>query len=204
MSTLSQRIAALRHEQGMTQTALAQQLPATRGAVAQWETGKSAPGLESLTRLAQIFQVSVDYLLGRCEERRLESRPGEQAAWSEDDPELAALLQQMFAQKSLRHPAHILLFCGQALNAGELEILCRGASPLRFPEVQLVRFFRKFPLEQVRAYYRAARVPLPQPFLDLESELRDILTRVRMSTDGSPEALEYVLQLAQEIFAGTP
>lgn len=200
MTILSQRISTLRHERELTQSGLAEMLPATRGAIAQWETGKSTPGVDSLTRLAQIFQVSVDYLLGRSAERNLREFPAEMAALLDFQPELPPLLQAMFAAKGLRNKAQVLIFTGQVLTAVELEALLRGATPLSFPEDKLVRFFRKFPLEQLREYYRTARLPLPQSFIDLESELREVIKQVRLSSDGSPEALEYVLQLAREIF----
>lgn len=201
MDVLSQRISSLRHERELTQSGLAELLGATRGAVAQWETGKSAPGVDSLIRLAQIFQVSVDYLLGRSEQRNLRELPVEMAGLLDFQPELSPILQAMFAGKGLRNKAQVMLFTGQVLTGVEIEALTRGATPLAFSEDKLVRFFRKFPLEQLREYYRAARLPLPQSFIDLESELREVIKQVRLSSDGSPEALEYVLQLAREIFS---
>jgi transcriptional regulator with XRE-family HTH domain len=38
-------------------------------AIAKWETGNSEPGNELLNRLASLFNISVDYLLGRTIER---------------------------------------------------------------------------------------------------------------------------------------
>ena len=200
MTILSQRISALRHERELTQSGLAELLTATRGAVAQWETGKSLPGLDSITRLAQIFEVSVDYLLGRSDIRNPRKIPAEMAGILDFQPELPLLLTAMFAGKGLRNQAQIMLYTGHALSAEELAALTIGASPLAFAEEKLVRFFRKFPLIQIREYFRVARTPLPQSFIDLESELREVIKQVRLSSDGSPAALEYVLQLAREIF----
>lgn len=66
---LSERIKALRNEKGISQTVLANQIGLTQQAVAKWEKGVSEPDSEMLQKLASFFDVSVDYLLGRTDER---------------------------------------------------------------------------------------------------------------------------------------
>ena len=48
---------------GLTQANLAQQIGVTQGAVTQWENGLTNPSLETLTRIASVFQCTVDDLL---------------------------------------------------------------------------------------------------------------------------------------------
>lgn len=52
-----------RIECGMTQTALAEALGVTPGAISQWESGLTRPTLDKLLRIAQILRCSVDELL---------------------------------------------------------------------------------------------------------------------------------------------
>ena len=58
------RIKELRKEQGFTQKQLADKLQVSNSAVCDWERGRTQPDLETLTKIATLFEVSVDYLLG--------------------------------------------------------------------------------------------------------------------------------------------
>ena len=58
---LSQRIRELRVAQGYSQVTLA----VSKQAVSNWENDNIQPSIEMLLRLAQLFSVSTDYLLGR-------------------------------------------------------------------------------------------------------------------------------------------
>jgi len=55
----------LRQEHALSQKELADRLGVSRSTVAMWETSSSQPDLHTLAALADLFQVSVDYLLGR-------------------------------------------------------------------------------------------------------------------------------------------
>ena len=61
---VAERIKALREQQGITQTELAKQLSITRSSVNAWELGISTPSTQYIVELANIFDVSTDYLLG--------------------------------------------------------------------------------------------------------------------------------------------
>ena len=63
MNIVSSSIKKLREERGMTQDELAEKLNVTRQAVSNWETGKTQPDIETLTRLAEIFDVSVERII---------------------------------------------------------------------------------------------------------------------------------------------
>lgn len=55
----------LRIQQNMKQSDLANLLHTTQRKVSYWETSKVEPDLDTLYALADIFDVSVDYLIGR-------------------------------------------------------------------------------------------------------------------------------------------
>lgn len=61
---LGERLRLLRKEAGLTQEELAQKIGKTRSAVAGYEAENKEPGIDTLVRLAQIFGVSLEYLIG--------------------------------------------------------------------------------------------------------------------------------------------
>ena len=62
--TLGKRIAALRKEKGLTQEQLAEKVGVSAQAVSKWENDVSCPDITLLPLLADLFDVSVDELLG--------------------------------------------------------------------------------------------------------------------------------------------
>lgn len=66
---MHKKIRKLREEQGMTQRDVAQRLCVNPSAVNRWESGEKRPDLVNLVKLADLFDVSLDYLLGRTELR---------------------------------------------------------------------------------------------------------------------------------------
>lgn len=63
---LEERLKQLRKQHRLTQSDLAAELGITQQAVGKWEKGASSPDPGTLMRLAELFGVSVDYLLGRA------------------------------------------------------------------------------------------------------------------------------------------
>lgn len=61
---IAERIKMLRENTGMTQADVARKLNVTRSSVNAWELGISVPSTVLLVELAQLFDVSTDYLLG--------------------------------------------------------------------------------------------------------------------------------------------
>ena len=61
---LAERLKQLRAEKGMTQVQLAQMLGVSKGTVAMWETSKRKPSFEILSKLSDIFDRRMDYILG--------------------------------------------------------------------------------------------------------------------------------------------
>ena len=72
------RLRQLREEKGVNQVDVAQHLNISRVAYSQYETGKRQMNYETLDMLAEYYCASVDYLLGRKEDRGA-VRPGEAA-----------------------------------------------------------------------------------------------------------------------------
>lgn len=61
--TMGMMIAAKRKELGMTQLELAEQMGVTDKAVSKWERDLSYPDINSLPKLAEVFDMSVDDLM---------------------------------------------------------------------------------------------------------------------------------------------
>jgi repressor LexA len=65
---LGERIRQLRQNKGLTQQKLAEMLNTTNATISNYETGASTPDYETLQKIADIFNVTTDYLLGRTDE----------------------------------------------------------------------------------------------------------------------------------------
>lgn len=67
MDSLGDRLITLRTEKRMTQDELAKELNMARSTYAQYEVNRRQPGIDNLKKLADYFNVTTDYLLGRTE-----------------------------------------------------------------------------------------------------------------------------------------
>lgn len=61
---LSDNIKNLRIKKGITQEELGNMLNKTKNNISQYETGKRTPDADTLLKLSEIFNVSIDMLLG--------------------------------------------------------------------------------------------------------------------------------------------
>ncbi|MCN75782.1 XRE family transcriptional regulator [Listeria monocytogenes] len=64
---IGKRISELRNKKGISQLQLAKDLNVSRNTVSMWETNKRAIKNERIIQLADYFNVTTDYLLGRVE-----------------------------------------------------------------------------------------------------------------------------------------
>lgn len=64
MLKIGKIIKELRTESHLTQSDLAGQLNTTQDTISLWELDKSTPDAENIIKLAKLFKVSADYLLG--------------------------------------------------------------------------------------------------------------------------------------------
>lgn len=67
MEKFGEILAELRLDRKMTQKDLAKELHVSVGTISNYEKGAHFPDLEKLINLADFFDVTTDYLLGRCE-----------------------------------------------------------------------------------------------------------------------------------------
>ena len=59
------RIKSLREDRDLRQSDLAEKIGIDQRTISNYETGKTAPDAYALIRLADFFDVSIDYLVGR-------------------------------------------------------------------------------------------------------------------------------------------
>lgn len=64
------RIALLRKEKGISQIALALKLNVSQKMISSYENGKSEPSISTLMHMANIFNTSVDYIIGYSDIRQ--------------------------------------------------------------------------------------------------------------------------------------
>ncbi|WP_270245609.1 helix-turn-helix domain-containing protein [Lactococcus lactis] len=64
MSVFAEQLKTLRKINGLTQKELAEKLKIKQNSYSDWENGKSEPNIEMLVRIADYFDVSLDYLMG--------------------------------------------------------------------------------------------------------------------------------------------
>lgn len=69
---LGQRICAMRAALGWSQVDLARRLGVAKQTVSNWENDNIQPSIEMLMRVAKLFGVSTDYLLGLDQGPRLD------------------------------------------------------------------------------------------------------------------------------------
>ena len=65
------RLKAVRKSKGVSQVKLAMDLHTSQNTISRYETGEREPGIDELIRLADYFDISVDYLLERTNDPQL-------------------------------------------------------------------------------------------------------------------------------------
>ncbi len=59
------RLRQLRNEKGWTLEQVGKEINVSNQTISNWEKGKTQPDIESLIRLANLFKVTIDYLVER-------------------------------------------------------------------------------------------------------------------------------------------
>lgn len=70
MEKFAERLKLLREERGLSQDKLGKEIGVSRYAIYTYEKGKAFPTVEGLVMLADHFDVTTDYLLGRTDTPR--------------------------------------------------------------------------------------------------------------------------------------
>ena len=65
---ISERIRELMHEQDLNQVKLAEKIGVKQNTISAWLLKKKEPCINSLWLLADYFEVSIDYLVGRIDD----------------------------------------------------------------------------------------------------------------------------------------
>ena len=68
MGKIAERVKFLRTSKGLTQKQLADTIGVSEVSLQRFEYGSSRPSLDTLIALADLFDVSLDYLCGRSDE----------------------------------------------------------------------------------------------------------------------------------------
>lgn len=97
------RIKVLRKDRGMSQAVLADILGVTRSTVSMWEIDKSEPDADMFVRIADLFGVSTDDVLGRVVSADVQKeKPVPKDELSDDERELLRLFRQLNAEAQAR------------------------------------------------------------------------------------------------------
>ena len=96
---LAERLKQLRAEKGMTQVQLAQMLDVSKGTIAMWETSKRKPSFEILSKLSDIFDRRMDYILGYSDDASSPQPPEEEldqlGCWAAEDSMRETVMQYL-------------------------------------------------------------------------------------------------------------
>ena len=102
------KIKELRTEYGVKQKELAKKIHIAANTLSQFETGKANPGYDVLIALADFFEVSGDYLLGRADEAgNVKILPDKTGAYpSADEAELLSFYRKADAAGKIKIKAY--------------------------------------------------------------------------------------------------
>ncbi len=95
----SKRLKMLRDKKGLTQQDIANVLGVGRATIAGYETKGKQPDYEKLVKLADFFNVSIDYLIGRTD---IKNKADEITLAVEDDPELFDFWNELKEREDLQ------------------------------------------------------------------------------------------------------
>ena len=100
ISVLGDRIKLCRKKMKLTQIELAEMLNVSQGSVTSWETEVRKPDIEMISKLADVFGVTTDYLLGRDSKSSIDPQPDAIAAHTDQamTPELRAEIDKYVQQ----------------------------------------------------------------------------------------------------------
>lgn len=74
MSFDHRRLKQLREQRGWSQTELAQKIGVSKQTIHEYELGRKSPSRENLSALADVFNTSVDYLMGRTNIKKMTNK----------------------------------------------------------------------------------------------------------------------------------
>lgn len=125
----SDRLKSLRKDMDLTQEEFASKIDKNRSTIAGYETERKEPDHETLKKIADFFNVSVDYLLGRTDMRNYELLDKH---WEKVEPTLEDIMSKISLDKDLlekllaknKNKDSILNF----LNSNNLNLIIQNAT----------------------------------------------------------------------------
>ena len=84
---LGNKLYELRKQAGLSQEAFAEKLGVSRQAVSKWECGASMPDTDNLITIANLYNISLDELIGRPAPEKTEKTDAQEEYEDEDDKE---------------------------------------------------------------------------------------------------------------------
>lgn len=121
MATFKERLRSLRESRSMTQDDLADVLGVSKQAISQYERGVRRPDFETLSTICDLFNVSLDFLLGKSDltTRLLDEHEVAMIDGYYTNPETAEIAQRIFENKDLR----LLFDAAQDTSAENIQLL---------------------------------------------------------------------------------
>ncbi|SDD05060.1 helix-turn-helix domain-containing protein [Peptococcus niger] len=117
MATLGERIKSLRQENGLTQEEFGKKFGVAKSTVSLYESGKSTPDDSLKVKIADHYDVSLDYLLGRTNDRH---RPYHELG-AKDIKEIDTLMKDLENQMDIG-----ISFHGEPLDEQDREVLMQS------------------------------------------------------------------------------
>lgn len=113
------RLATLRKQKGLSQYELAKRLGFTRGQISNYEQGTRQPDFDTLEKIANFFECSVDYLLGRSNDPRLSADEDKEV--DKKVKELMEIIESMPEEKRNEMKEKILAYARGLADASKLD-----------------------------------------------------------------------------------
>ena len=112
------RLKTLREEKGLSQAAFAKDFGVAQSTVGNWEAGTREPNFDTVQKLADYFNVSVDYLLCRTNESKITDTKNDTI--ESDGIDIQDRLQALLSQLETKDG---LMFSGDPLSDDSKELL---------------------------------------------------------------------------------
>ncbi|MDR1158819.1 MAG: helix-turn-helix domain-containing protein [Oscillospiraceae bacterium] len=102
----SERVKELRKKMGLSQVQFAEAIQSKQATIAGWERGTREPGFTTVTKLAQFFCVSTDYLLGHSDEERPTAAQNSDPATEFDAKALISEIREVLSEQQVLLAGH--------------------------------------------------------------------------------------------------
>ncbi len=116
----NERLKQLRTEKNYTQQDLADLTGLSKPTISRFESNKKTPSRESVTKIAKVFNVSTDYLLGLSEQKNKDVIKDEEAFTEKDKKDIGKRMEEI--RKDLTDTDG-LMFSGEPLSEEALDSL---------------------------------------------------------------------------------